>query len=72
MPQESLEDVKQKLVSYQIREKIAAIFCLTTIALVSIVKLSDPENIIINIVVAIAGFVAGAASRQTDTVNKTV
>jgi hypothetical protein len=33
-------------------------------------KLSDPENIIINIVVAIAGFMAGSGNRQGD--NKTV
>ena len=69
---ETVEEVKQKLTAYQIREKIAAIFCLTIIAIVAIMKLSDPENIIINIVVAIAGFVAGAASRQTDINNKLV
>ena len=69
---ESIEEIKSKLVSYQVREKIAAIFCLTTIAIVAIVKLADPENIIINIVVAIAGFVAGAATRQTDNSNKIV
>lgn len=61
-----------KQASYQVREKIAAIFCLTVIAIVAIVRLSDPENIIINIVVAIAGFVAGAATRQVDNSNKII
>ncbi len=64
---ETLEEIKRKLVTYQVREKIAAIACLTIIAIVAIGKLSDPENIVINIVVAIAGFMAGGGgTRQTD------
>jgi hypothetical protein len=61
---ENIEEVKNKISAYQIREKIAAISCLTIIAIVAIAKLPDPENIIINIVVAIAGFVAGASSQR--------
>ena len=67
---ESVEEIRRKLTSYQVREKIAAIACLSIIAIVAIMKLSDPENIIINIVVAIAGFMAGSGNRQGD--NKTV
>lgn len=69
---EPSEESKTKIISYQIREKIAAIVCLTGIAIVAIMRLDDPENIIINIVVAIAGFMAGAGSRQTDNRNKLV
>jgi hypothetical protein len=53
--------------SYDVREKIAALFCLTVIALVAMVKLSDPENIVINVIVGICGFIGGVASaRKTD------
>jgi hypothetical protein len=61
---ENSEEIKNKINTYQIREKIAAISCLTIIAIVAITRLSDPENIIINIVVAIAGFVAGSSSQR--------
>ena len=51
----------------EIREKIAALICLTAIALVAMGRLSDPENIVINVVVAIAAFISGgAAARKTD------
>ena len=38
----------------EVREKIAAMVCLTAIAMVAMARLADPENIIVNIVVAIA------------------
>lgn len=51
----------------QIREKIAALVCLTSIALVAMGKLTDPENIVINVVVAIAAFISGGSGRKNDT-----
>ena len=64
---ELINKANDRIASYQVRERIAAIVCLTGIAMVAIMKLSDPENIIINIVVAIAGFMAGKSeSRLTD------
>lgn len=67
---ESAEAIKSRLLSYQIRERIAAIVCLTAIAMVAVMKLADPENIIINIVVAIAGFMAGGGgTRQAERSN---
>ena len=63
---ESAEALKTRTLSYQIRERIAAVVCLTGLAMVAIMKLSDPENIIINIVVAIASFMAGGGTRQVD------
>ena len=50
----------------EIREKIVALFCLTAIAIVAMMRLDDPENIIVNVVVAIAAFVTGAAMRKGD------
>ncbi len=51
----------------QVREKIAALVCLTAIALVAMGRLSDPENIVINVVVAIAAFISGGGtSRKSD------
>jgi hypothetical protein len=51
----------------EIREKIAALICLTAIALVAMGRLSDPENIVINVVVAIAAFISGGGgSRKSD------
>lgn len=52
--------------NYEIREKIAAIVCLTSIAYAAIFKLADPENIVINVVVAIAAFISGGALRKGD------
>ena len=66
---ESAESAKARTLSYQIRERIAAVVCLTGIAMVAIVKLSDPENIIINIVVAIASFMAGGGTRSVERSN---
>ena len=50
----------------EIREKIVALFCLTAIAIVAMMRLDDPENIIVNVVVAIAAFVTGSAMRKGD------
>ena len=50
----------------EVREKIVALFCLTIIAIVAMIKLDDPENIIVNVVVAIAAFVTGSAMRKGD------
>lgn len=50
----------------EIREKIVALFCLTVIAIVAMMKLPDSENIIVNVVVAIAAFVTGSAMRRGD------
>lgn len=49
------------------REKVIGILCLTMISLAAMIKMDEPENIIINVVVAIAGFIAGGAGqRQTE------
>lgn len=47
-----------------VREKIAALFCVTVIAILCILKLADPENIIINIIVAISSFIGGEANQR--------
>lgn len=49
----------EKLKTGLVREKVIGILCLTVIALASMVKMDEPENVIINVVVAIAGFIAG-------------
>ena len=49
----------ERLKSGMVREKVIGILCLTVIALASMVKMDEPENVIINVVVAIAGFIAG-------------
>jgi hypothetical protein len=43
-------------------ERIIAVVCLTLIAFMAMLKLSDPENIVINIVVGIVAFIGGRAS----------
>jgi hypothetical protein len=57
-----------QMACYQVRERIFALFCVTVIAIVAMLKLDDPENIIINIVLVIGAFAAGRADglRQTD------
>lgn len=49
-----------------VREKVIGIFCLTVIALAAMVKMDEPENIIVNIVIAIAGFLTGSSLRKND------
>ena len=51
---------------HEVREKIAALVCLTAIALVAMGRLTDPENIVINVVVAIAAFISGGGVRKGD------
>ena len=51
---------------YSIREKIAALICLTIIALVAMFQITDAENIVINVVVAIAAFISGGGGRKND------
>ena len=54
-----------------VREKVIGILCLTVIALASMIKMNEPENVIINVVVAIAGFIAGGtAARREDKTNE--
>ena len=56
-----------------VREKVIGILCLTVIALASMmmIKMNEPENVIINVVVAIAGFIAGGTSaRREDKTNE--
>jgi len=45
-------------------DKDLAIIALTIIAIISLLKLSNPENIIVAIVSAIAGFVSGRATSK--------
>ena len=47
-----------------VREKIVALFCLTTIAIIAMVRVTDPENIVINVIVGICGFIGGVASAR--------
>ena len=43
-----------------VSERIAAIIALTIIASLAMLKIPEPDNIIINVVVAIAAFISGA------------
>lgn len=49
-----------------VREKIVALFCLTVIAIVAMARITDPENIVINVVVAIAAFISSGGLRKKD------
>lgn len=49
-----------------VREKIAALLCLTLIALVAMLMMDDPENLLVNIVVAIAAFITGSGIRKDE------
>jgi len=59
--------------SIEVREKILALLCLTLIAIFAMLRITDPENIVVNIIVAIGSFISGSASaRRTDVNNKIV
>ena len=52
---------------FKFREKVVAMLCLTFLGAISLLKMDDPENILINVIVAIAAFVSGASvARSTD------
>lgn len=63
---EKVNEARAKLeqVAGQVRERIAALLCLTAIAMIAMMRLTDPENIVINIIVAISGFMAGRESTR--------
>ena len=50
-----LDELREKIstAANQVRERIFALFCLTVIAMLAMYKLTDPENIIINVIVGI-------------------
>ena len=55
--------------NFEVREKILALICLTLIAVLAMFWLTDPENIIVNIIVAIGSFISGTSMRKTDPLN---
>jgi len=53
--------------SIEVREKILALLCMTIIAVFAMLRLTDPENVVVNVIVAIGSFISGSASaRRTD------
>ena len=51
----------------EVREKILALLCMTIIAVFAMLRLTDPENVVVNVIVAIGSFISGSAStRRTD------
>jgi len=66
MTNKPAESPREKLnaTASHVRERIFALFCLTIIAIVSMYQISDPENIVINIIVGICSFVGGVASER--------
>lgn len=64
---EKLKEIRSIINSNQLREKVMGLFCLTVIAIIAMVRLEDPENILINIIIAIAGILNVASStRRSD------
>jgi len=63
-----MDVLKNSIRGYEIRKEIFALFCLTVIAIVAMLKLADPENIVINIILVIAsfggGYAMGSATRR--------
>ncbi len=55
---------KVQIAGIQVRQGVAALFCLTAIAVVAMFRLSDPENIIINIVIAIGSYKLGQSDER--------
>ena len=66
---EKIKEITERVLYGQIRERVFALFCLVVIAIVAMYKVTDPENIIINIILVISGIVGagiGSLSRKTD------
>lgn len=50
----------------EVREKIAALVCLTALGMVSMARMDDATNIVTNIVVGICAFITGRESSHYD------
>jgi len=61
---ETIDDLRERIACAQIRVGIMALFCLTVIAVVAMLKLADPENIVINVIVGIGCFSGGVAAER--------
>jgi hypothetical protein len=59
-----MSEIRDKLSDNGIRKEIFALFCITVIAILCILKLADPENILINIIIAIGSFAGGEANQR--------
>ena len=59
-----MKELREQLSSDGIRKEIFALFCITVIAVLCILKLADPENILINIIIAIGSFAGGEANAR--------
>jgi len=68
---QKLKDIKEEIACGQIRLSIMALFCLTVIAIGAMIRVQDPENIVINIIVAISSFSSGVAAERTFANRKT-
>mgnify|MGYP001306797009 FL=1 len=61
---ETIDDLKERIACAQVRVGIVALLCLTVIALVAMMRLADPENIVINVIVGIGCFSGGVAAER--------
>jgi len=61
---ETIDAMRDRLNGHQVRERIFALFVLGTIAIVAMVQVDDPENVVINIIVAIGAFSAGKSANN--------
>ena len=57
----TMKDIQEKLALGQIKERVFALFCLTVIAIMAMFHITDPENIVINVIVGICSFTGGVA-----------
>ena len=65
---QKLKDLKEAIACGQIRVSIVALFCLTVIGIGAMITMTDPENVIINIIIAIAPLANNlVGNRQGDT-----
>jgi hypothetical protein len=53
------DNLATRLACYQIKTQSFALFCVTIIAIVAMFRLPDPENVLINVIIAIGSFAAG-------------
>jgi len=57
---------KLKELAAKIREKIVAIASLTLIAVGSMIFIKDPENIVVNVIIAIGALTTTGGTRKSD------
>ncbi len=59
-----MKEIRDRISAEGTRVRVIALFCVTVIAIVAMLNIPDPENLLVNIVVAIGSFLGGSEAER--------